>query len=416
MKKETYNKLQKILGANITQSQADEIREAVWWEFKEAESSYYKRWICIHCSYTNFSDCENPYCSKCSKPSELNSTANKLQSFNAFGETASVVPLGAKSFDEVWLQVLPETNREEQFHSNWVQTIRFPEDGWLTAYIRKDAVEAIKAGHIRAVPAEPEKQPEEAAAKVEYVEVIPVNLRMALNNLKDRLDESIPNNFNYFTFIREYINPLIKCYIEELQKPLNIRKTEAELVQVLDLAENQGYKERYEKLMYSLKEQVQLKEGCLWPIDLDTRTVEELFGVLFPDEDVAVSQTAMDMLSDIFDRQSKLMTKYGLHPEQLIYLPNGSIDDIALKVVYALIREVVEIGDELPWRWWHDKEAVSHPKLFKEVVDAMHLLVEIGIMYGMTPEVFYNNYCDKNSENFDRIHKRIQEKISKGKQ
>jgi NTP pyrophosphatase (non-canonical NTP hydrolase) len=110
-------------------------------------------------------------------------------------------------------------------------------------------------------------------------------------------------------------------------------------------------------------------------------------------------------LEKLFLDQETLMMEYGVHPKQVALWPFGSLHDFMIKVVYATIREVVEIGDELPWKWWHRPKPIDMQRIREEIIDLLHFVLELAILAGMDSAKMVEMYSEKNAENFVRIHK-----------
>lgn len=121
------------------------------------------------------------------------------------------------------------------------------------------------------------------------------------------------------------------------------------------------------------------------------------------------SEEKQTELQHIFNMQRELMKKYGIAPEQLRLQGRGIKTTMLLKIGYATIREVIEILDELPWKWWRgSSKPVNIPKVKREVIDLFHFCIEFCIVVGMDAEEAYRLYIEKNSENTERIERESQ--------
>lgn len=104
-----------------------------------------------------------------------------------------------------------------------------------------------------------------------------------------------------------------------------------------------------------------------------------------------------DMLVEIFKKQSEfdsaLAEKRGLNYDQSTWIQ---------KEVLAIISELVEILDEVNFKWWKDARPIDHDKLKEEIVDVLHFFVSMCLKAGIGPEELYEAYMAKNAENFRR--------------
>ena len=67
-----------------------------------------------------------------------------------------------------------------------------------------------------------------------------------------------------------------------------------------------------------------------------------------------------------------------------------------------MISELSEILDEVQFKWWKDPQPIDEAKLHEELVDLLHFFVSMCLKAGMTSEMLYQGYIEKNSENFRR--------------
>lgn len=70
------------------------------------------------------------------------------------------------------------------------------------------------------------------------------------------------------------------------------------------------------------------------------------------------------------------------------------------QIMFALVCELGEIGDEINWKHWKKtKREVNHKNLRMELIDAFHFLLEIMIMCGMNADSIHQGYFNKMAEN-----------------
>lgn len=74
--------------------------------------------------------------------------------------------------------------------------------------------------------------------------------------------------------------------------------------------------------------------------------------------------------------------------------------------ILALQAEVVEVLEWLPWKNWKTyTEKFPQTKLVEaryEAIDCLHFLLNIMMLLGMTPEMVYDGFMRKQSENRNR--------------
>lgn len=133
------------------------------------------------------------------------------------------------------------------------------------------------------------------------------------------------------------------------------------------------------------------------------------------------------LLTDMFRQQALLQDKMTSLPFPVSFTDfnEGKIDQldehdqgVTLHLVeqnaLAQLQESSELLDWTPWKHWSQKTGNkevapedfcnrSHIKeMRREVIDAMCFLMNNAMALGMTPEIFYNEYCEKMGINHDR--------------
>lgn len=98
-------------------------------------------------------------------------------------------------------------------------------------------------------------------------------------------------------------------------------------------------------------------------------------------------------MKDMLKRQKfldeKIITERGVNPE-------------ILDRCRALQHEVMEIEDELNWKWWKQPKKVSTEKLKEEWIDAFHFMLSIALMLNMDEVEIKKRYFAKNAVNIKR--------------
>ena len=90
----------------------------------------------------------------------------------------------------------------------------------------------------------------------------------------------------------------------------------------------------------------------------------------------------------------------------------GLFQEWVEKQAKALMHEAVEIMDWTAWKWWSNrvgnKSGVEPGSLQQvdeirvEIVDALHFLVNLALLTGMSADDLYNAYLEKNKINHER--------------
>lgn len=100
----------------------------------------------------------------------------------------------------------------------------------------------------------------------------------------------------------------------------------------------------------------------------------------------------LDMLKAIFQKQSDLQKKLEVTMDQP-YITNMSM---------ALMQEVHEALRETPWKPWKKQQTFNHENYLKELADALHFFVNLCLADGITPDMLFDAYMEKNKENVVR--------------
>lgn len=74
----------------------------------------------------------------------------------------------------------------------------------------------------------------------------------------------------------------------------------------------------------------------------------------------------------------------------------------SMRLFIALIVELVEFLNWLPWKWWANKKDVKTNEVKFELIDCLHFLISLCLLWGMDENDVYDFYCAKASENFKR--------------
>jgi len=118
----------------------------------------------------------------------------------------------------------------------------------------------------------------------------------------------------------------------------------------------------------------------------------------------------MDLLRLIFDKQLELnqrilKERHQLDYDQLCDQNNDSKETIKNRVEWLLnynraqIHESIEMEDDLPWKWWKDKDSIDWDHIRMELIDELHFWVSKCQLVGLNPEKLTELYMKKNQLN-----------------
>lgn len=114
-----------------------------------------------------------------------------------------------------------------------------------------------------------------------------------------------------------------------------------------------------------------------------------------------------DKLEEIVTLQRQFMEQLGV-PVMNLEEPEVSSNNVRVQqmiphIMFALVCELGEIGDEINWKSWKKtKIRINHANLRMELIDALHFLLEMMIMCGMGANDIFIEYKMKMTENLDR--------------
>lgn len=69
---------------------------------------------------------------------------------------------------------------------------------------------------------------------------------------------------------------------------------------------------------------------------------------------------------------------------------------------FALVAELGEASNEIGWKPWATARFLHHKRYRKELIDALHFLVNLMLLDGMTAEDIYSGYIEKQIINRQR--------------
>lgn len=107
-------------------------------------------------------------------------------------------------------------------------------------------------------------------------------------------------------------------------------------------------------------------------------------------------------LETIFELQKSFLEKF--HPDVDSLSPQKRAELLEKNVLY-LFSELDEILRTLPFKDWKIYQTFDEKQLHKtrgEIVDALHFIVQMGIIAGMSASDMFKGYLEKNTENIIR--------------
>lgn len=116
----------------------------------------------------------------------------------------------------------------------------------------------------------------------------------------------------------------------------------------------------------------------------------------------SITVVARDRLSQMFYRQRALQKHLHGGVDPSTFEPIRRSDYVRTQVL-ALVAELMEAMDEVAWKpWSSDKTKFNREAFIKELVDAQHFLVNLGIAADVTDEEFWAAFVAKNDVNWQR--------------
>lgn len=106
----------------------------------------------------------------------------------------------------------------------------------------------------------------------------------------------------------------------------------------------------------------------------------------------------MDKLEEIF----RLQKKFDSELEQSRHLSGYTMEEWVQKKVLATVAELMEVIDEVNYKWWKNPKDVDMDHIKEEMIDVLHFFVSTCLTLGMTPDELYQIYVSKNQENQNR--------------
>lgn len=123
-----------------------------------------------------------------------------------------------------------------------------------------------------------------------------------------------------------------------------------------------------------------------------------------------IAPSAKDQLDGIFELQCEFMNKLGIprlaQPEISGEGVGKMLTSYSLTCTTALSCEITELLDALPWKPWKKTYSPIDLKNVQiEIVDMLHFVVELALIWGLDSKTLFSLYMKKMQENIDRQSK-----------
>ena len=118
----------------------------------------------------------------------------------------------------------------------------------------------------------------------------------------------------------------------------------------------------------------------------------------------------MDLLQIIFDKQHELNKRilnerHGQDYDNICDQDKQDKETVKQRVDWLLnynraqIHESIEMEDDLPWKWWKDKDSIDWDHVRMELIDELHFWVSKCQLVGLNPDNLTELYMKKNKLN-----------------
>ena len=103
----------------------------------------------------------------------------------------------------------------------------------------------------------------------------------------------------------------------------------------------------------------------------------------------------MDKLDELF----MLQKEFDSYLEENRNISGISLDEWVQKGVIALIAELIEVVNEVNYKWWKNPFEIDKSKLKEEMIDVLHFYISTCMKIGITPDEVLELYKAKTTEN-----------------
>lgn len=106
----------------------------------------------------------------------------------------------------------------------------------------------------------------------------------------------------------------------------------------------------------------------------------------------------MDKLDELF----RLQKEFDSELEKNRNITGITLDEWVQKGVIALIAELIEVVNEVNYKWWKNPFEIDEGKLKEEMIDVLHFYISTCMKIGITPDEVLELYKEKTVENRKR--------------
>jgi len=106
-----------------------------------------------------------------------------------------------------------------------------------------------------------------------------------------------------------------------------------------------------------------------------------------------------DQLHEMFHMQRALNERIGVRVEGMT---EEEKTEWILNYSRAVTREIAELTDTVPWKWWANYQKFDAQNARVEVVDLFHFVISLAQVLGMKADDVFEAYVKKNAVNFRR--------------
>lgn len=119
---------------------------------------------------------------------------------------------------------------------------------------------------------------------------------------------------------------------------------------------------------------------------------------------IPISQPAMvgDMLRDIMNFQNYFNSRVSGTVEQFEAMDPRTRSEWLSRMIMAANNEAEEMRAEVAWKWWKKNQDFDVPKARLEWIDRFHFVLSEALVLGMTPDMIFQLYMEKNKINHQR--------------
>jgi putative phosphoesterase len=113
----------------------------------------------------------------------------------------------------------------------------------------------------------------------------------------------------------------------------------------------------------------------------------------------AYFQKHPDKLAEIFSLQKLLNRRIGVDTD---HMTEAERQQWILNYCRAMVQEVAELTDCVPWKWWASYQKFDRQNARVEIVDLLHFIISLAQVMEITPDELFEAYTKKHIVNLAR--------------